>query len=243
MDTTISSIVELEEPDYSSGYEDLERLGVIATAAALIAYGVTRRTLPGFCLAAAAAPVLYRGLAGDWPAPLRSLPRLREDDTRVALAGSRGIHVRESIRIEKPVAEVYAFWRRFENLPRFMRNLERVIALGDNRSHWVAKGPAGRSVEWDAEIINEVPNEVIGWRSLPGADVVTAGSVNFRSVRLGAGTQLAVHLQYAPPAGRWGAFMAKLAGREPSQTIREDLRRLKQILEAGEIARATADDE
>jgi uncharacterized membrane protein len=243
VDITHSSVVELDEPDYASGYEDLERLGTIATAAALMAYGLTRRTLPGFCLAVAAVPVLYRGLAGDWPAPLRSLPRFGEDDTRVALAGSRGIHVRESIRIEKPVAEIYAFWRRFENLPRFMRNLERVTELGDDKSHWVAKGPAGRSVAWDAEIINEVPNEVIGWRSLPGADVVTAGSVNFKPVRNGACTQVSVHLQYAPPAGKWGAFLAKSVGREPSQTIREDLRRLKQILETGEIARATADDE
>src|SRR5207248_1701614 len=110
--------------------------------------------------------------------------------------------------------------------------------LGHGRSHWIAKGPAGVRVEWDAEIINEVMDKVIGWRSLPGSEIVSAGSVNFRLVRAGRSTQVTVHLQYAPPAGRAGALFAKLFGREPSQTVREDLRRLKQHLEAGEVARA-----
>jgi uncharacterized membrane protein len=146
--------------------------------------------------------------------------------------------VRESIRLEKPLAEVYSFWRRLENLPRFMTHLEQVTELGNGRSHWIARGPADIRVEWDAEIINEVPHKVLGWRSLPGADVASAGSVNFSSVRGGRSTQLAVHLQYAPPAGRAGALFARLFGREPSQTVREDLRHLKHMLEAGEIPQA-----
>jgi uncharacterized membrane protein len=117
-----------------------------------------------------------------------------------------------------------------------MGYLDRVDDLGHGRSHWVAKGPAGKSVEWDAEIINEVENKAIGWRSLPGAALAVAGSVNFDRARNQRGTQLTVRLQYAPPAGRAGAWVATLFGREPSQTIREDLRRLKQLLEAGEIA-------
>jgi uncharacterized membrane protein len=156
-------------------------------------------------------------------------------DTRTALAGNRGINVYEAVRLEKPVDEVYRFWRRFEHFPRFMANLERVDDLGNGRSHWVAKGPAGTTVEWDAEIINEVENKVIGWRSLPGAQVTMAGSVNFDRIRNGRGTQVSVRLQYAPPAGRAGALVAQAFGREPSQTIREDLRRFKQLLEAGEI--------
>jgi len=157
-----------------------------------------------------------------------------------ALAGDRGFHVRESIRLEKPVDEVYRYWRQLANLPRFMSYLESVTDLGNGRSHWVAKGPAGVNVAWDAEIINEVENKVIGWRSLPDSDVVTAGSVNFDVVRDGRSTQVSVHLQYAPPAGRAGAWIATLFGREPSQTIREDLRHFKQLLEAGETPRATA---
>jgi uncharacterized membrane protein len=217
----------------------LERWGSVTTAAALMLYGVSRRTPAGIGLALAATPLAYRGLAGRWPPPLT--PRHREsEETRAALAGDRGFVVHESVRLELPVAEVYRFWRQFENLPRFMDYLHEVTTTGDGRSHWIAKGPGGLLVEWDAEIINEIENQVIGWRSLPGGDVTVAGSVNFDSVRGGRGTQVTVRLQYAPPAGRVGAFVSMLAGREPSQTIREDLRRLKQILEAGELTRATA---
>ena len=144
------------------------------------------------------------------------------------------------MRLELTVADVYRFWRRLENLPRFMTHLNRVTETPDGKSHWVARGPAGLAVEWDAEIINEVENQVIGWRSLPGSDVVTAGAVNFDTARQGRSTQVSVHLQYAPPAGKAGAMIASLFGLEPSQTIREDLRHFKQLLEAGEIPRATA---
>lgn len=218
-------------------YHDLERWGAATTAAAMMTYGITRRSVPATVLAAAALPLAYRSLTNRRPY-IRWRPSTYGTDTRKALAGDRGIHVRESIRLEKPIAEVYRFWRRLENLPRFMTNLEQVIEVNQKRSHWVAKGPAGVRVEWDAEIINAVENKVIGWRSLPGSDVVTAGSVKFDAARGGRNTQVTVHLQYAPPAGRVGAAVATVAGREPSQTIREDLRRLKQLLEAGEVARA-----
>ena len=217
----------------------LERWGSVTTAAALMLYGVSRRTPAGIGLALAATPLAYRGLAGRWPPPMTTR-HPGPEATRAALSGGRGLVVQESVRLELPVAEVYQFWRRLENLPRFMDHLHQVTDTGNGRSHWMAKGPGGVLVEWDAEIINEVENQVIGWRSLPGGDVTVAGSVNFDSVRAGRGTQLTVRLQYAPPAGRVGAFVSMLAGSEPSQTIREDLRRLKQILEAGEVARATA---
>jgi uncharacterized membrane protein len=217
----------------------LERWGSVTTAAAIMLYGVSRRTPAGIGLALAATPLAYRGLAGRWPPPLTARHR-GSAETRAALSGDRGFVVHEAVRLELPVAEVYQFWRRLENLPRFMDYLHQVTETGNGRSHWSAKGPGGVLVEWDAEIINEVENQVIGWRSLPGGDVTVAGSVNFDTVRGGRATQLTVRLQYAPPAGRVGAFVSFLAGREPSQTIREDLRRLKQILEAGEVARATA---
>jgi uncharacterized membrane protein len=222
-----------------SGYRDLERWASLATATALMTYGLSRRSVAGACLAVAATPFAYRVVVGDWPS--LETQRGHRSDTRWALAGDRGIHVRESIRLETPLHEVYRFWRDLENLPRFMSHLERVTDLGGNRSHWVARGPADLRIEWDAEIINEVDDKVIGWRSLPGSEVVTAGSVNFSSVRAGRSTQVSVHLQYAPPAGRAGAFLATLFGREPSQTIREDLRRIKQLLEAGEIPRTAAE--
>jgi len=236
MQVLTSSARETLESD--SRADAAQRWATLATATAAIAFGISRRSVPGLCLAAAATPLAYRGMTGEWP----RLANGRAHDTRAALGGKAGVVVQEAMRVEKPLAEVYAFWRRFENLPQFMTYLERVTDLGNGRSHWVAKGPAGAPVEWDAEIINEVVNKVIGWRSLPDSDIVTAGSVNFTSVRNGRSTQVAVRLQYAPPAGRAGSWLATVFGREPNQTIREDLRHVKQILEAGEIPRATAEN-
>ena len=210
---------------------------MLSSGAVLLLYGATRRDRIGLCAAVASTPLLYRGLTGEWP-----IANGRTTDTRRARAGDRGLQVRESIRLEVPIEEVFRFWRRLENLPRFMSYLKSVTESADRRrSHWVAAGPGNVSVEWDAEIINEVENSLLAWRSLPDSDVVTAGSVNFDRSRGGQATQLTVNLQYAPPAGRGGAALAWLFGRAPSQTIREDLRRLKQLLEAGEIARATGE--
>jgi uncharacterized membrane protein len=229
------------ELDWARNMAGVERWGSLAAGGLAIVYGLSRRSRAGAWLAAAGTTLVCRGATGYCPvySTLGVTTARNSDDTRVALSGSRGVHVRESVRIEKPLDEVYRFWRRLENLPQFMTNLEDVADRGDGRSHWVAKGPAGKAVEWDAEIISEVENKVIAWRTLPGAEVTSAGSVLFDRVREGSTTQLTVHLQYAPPAGRAGAFLAGLFGREPSQTIREDLRRLKQLLEAGEIPVST----
>lgn len=149
---------------------------------------------------------------------------------------AQDVHLETSIAIDKPPHELYAFWRRFSNLPLFMRNLESVTELDGMRSHWVAKGPAGTRVEWDAEIYNETENELIAWRSLENADVVNAGSVRFQAGPAGHGTFVRITMNYNPPAGKVGASLAQLIGSEPAQLIKEDLRRLKQVMEAGEIA-------
>jgi uncharacterized membrane protein len=222
--------------DGTSSLRDAETCLALGAGTLLLLVGASRRSMAGALLAVSSAPLLYRGIMGHWPAIANGLTP--SDHTKTALAGLRGVHVRESIRLEVPLADVYGFWRRLENLPRFMTHLDRVIENSDGKSHWVAAGPGGLAVEWDAEIINEVDNKLIAWRSLPGSDVVTAGSVNFDSVRNRRNTQVSVHLQYAPPGGKAGALIASLFGREPSQTIREDMRHLKQMLEAGEISRA-----
>jgi uncharacterized membrane protein len=221
----------------STSLAHANNLIAVGAGAALLAYGAFRRSQSGAWLAAAAVPFLYRGIVGHWPEPFHALGA--NGDTRTALAGARGVNVREAVRLELPIHTVYSFWRRLENLPRFMHYLDSVREEAADRSHWIAIGPGGVPVEWDAELINEVEDKLIAWRSLPGSDVTTAGSVNFDSVRGGRETQVTVNLQYSPPAGKAGAWVATLFGREPSQTIREDLRRLKQILEAGEIALAT----
>jgi uncharacterized membrane protein len=226
-------------PDFSrtQSLTDVERWGALSVGATLLLLGTYRRSTSGAVLALSSAPFLYRGATGRWP----FVPDDEGGSTRADLGGDAGIHVRESVRLEKPVSEVYRFWRRLENLPNFMTHLESVTDRGHGRSHWVASGPAGITVEWDAEIINEVENKILAWRSLPGSEVTTAGSVNFDAVRGGRSTQVSVHLQYAPPAGKAGALIASLFGREPSQTVREDLRRFRQLLEAGEAPRASAE--
>jgi uncharacterized membrane protein len=211
---------------------DLESWFALGAGVLLLIVGASRRSMAGACLAASSAPLLFRGLTGRWPEIIQS--SAQSGDTKVALSGDRGVHVRESVRLEIPVADVYRFWRRLENLPRFMTHLTRVTEGADGVSHWVVGGPGGLAVEWDAEIINEIENEVIAWRSLPGSQVVTAGSVKFDAIQGGRKTQVSVHLQYAPPAGEAGAFLASLFGYDPSLTVREDLRQFKQLLEAGE---------
>ena len=221
---------------------DLENWFAIGAGTSLLIAGMRRRSAVGTAAALSSVPLLYRGIAGHWPL-VPNGNRLRQGNgassTRTTLSGDRGVHVRESIRLELPTAEVYRFWRHLANLPRFMSHLDHVTETSDGQSHWIAKGPAGLGVEWDARIVNEVEGKVIGWQSMPGSDVDSAGSVNFDPVRNGRSTQLSVHLQYSPPAGKAGALIASLFGEEPSQTVREDLRRLKQLLEAGEVPCAT----
>jgi len=159
----------------------------------------------------------------------RDAGRLNEDG---ALRG------RTSITIRRDAEEVYRFWRDFENLPSFMYHVESVKVNGDGRSHWVAKGPADIRVEWDAEVTLEVPNEMIAWRSVPGSGVENSGVVWFRRAPRDQGTEVAVEIEYKPPAGPLGAAVAKLFGEEPVQQMKDDLRRFKQVVETGEVVRS-----
>ena len=154
-------------------------------------------------------------------------------DSAVTQAGPG--HVAQSVTIRQPVEMVYAFWRNFENLPRFMDHLESVRVTGDRQSHWVAKAPAGKTVEWDAETVEDRRDELIAWRSLPGSSVPNSGQVRFVPAAGGRGTEVHVELRYDPPGGKLGALVAKLFGEEPGQQVAGDLRRLKQVLETGEV--------
>jgi uncharacterized membrane protein len=153
---------------------------------------------------------------------------------------SRGIQVTQSITIKRPRHEVYGFWHNFENLPRFMAHLESVQVLDDTRSRWKARAPAGATVEWEAETIEDRPNELIAWRSLPDATVPNSGSVRFADAPGDRGTEVLVQLSYQPPGGKVGALIAKLFGEEPKQQVKGDLRRFKQVMETGEIVHSDA---
>jgi uncharacterized membrane protein len=157
------------------------------------------------------------------------------------LGGPHGaITVFNTITIKRAPEEVYRFWRDFQNLPRFMSHLESVQVTDDKRSHWVAKAPAGMQVEWDAEIVKDIPNQLIAWRSLEGADVDNSGLVRFDRAPGNRGTEVRVEVVYNPPGGALGAGLAKLFGEAPEQQIKGDLRRLKQVLETGEVVHSDA---
>ncbi|HYG36358.1 MAG TPA: SRPBCC family protein [Clostridia bacterium] len=157
--------------------------------------------------------------------------------TRNPGAKNSAIHIEKSITVNRSPEELYAFWHQFESLPTFMNHLESVRNLGENRSHWVAKGPAGTRVEWDAEIIQDKPNELIAWRSLVGADVDNAGSVRFERAPGDRGTIVRIKLQYSPPAGVLGATVAKLFGETPEKQVPVDLHHFKQLMETGEVVK------
>src|SRR5215212_1333209 len=140
--------------------------------------------------------------------------------------------------IRRPAAEVYSFWRQLENLPTFMAHLDEVRSAGDGISHWRSSAPFGRTVEWDAEIVEDVPGERIAWRSVGDADVPNQGSVRFVTAPGGDGVEVYVVLAYDIPGGSLGKAVAKYFGEEPHQQLDDDLRRLKQVLETGEVVRS-----
>jgi uncharacterized membrane protein len=208
-----------------------ERLLSGIAGAAVIALALRRKRLRGVLLPLGGG-LLSRAVSGRC-AVNRALGRNTAKGDRVSpLARGEGIRVERSITVNRPQEEVYRFWRQLENLPRFMDHLESVTVLDEERSHWVAKAPAGTKVEWDASIQDEIENELIDWQSLPGSDVANAGSVHFTPA--GEGTEVRVVLSYDPPAGKVGAAVAKLLGEEPEQQVEEDLRRFKQVMEAVE---------
>ncbi len=215
---------------------EIERVVCAIAGGALAVYGFRSRTLKGLLLTVAGTALLHRGATGHCNTYDLLGITTNGDNTHGETSEpvAKDIHIEKSITIGKSPSELYSFWRDFENLPKFMAHLESVRCVGLNRSHWIAKGPAGKLVEWDAEVYNEKPNELIAWRSLEG-EVTNAGSVRFEDVGE-RGTVVRVVLNYNAPGGKLSAFVAKLLGGEPGQMIEDDLRRLKQILEAGEIA-------
>ncbi|MEW6296827.1 MAG: SRPBCC family protein [Thermodesulfobacteriota bacterium] len=210
---------------------DAERWLSLIGGTALLLYGLRCRSFGGLGLAFLGGNLVYRGATGHC-----GLYEALGVNTAAQLPPyKRAVKVEKTITVNAAPDTVYRFWRDLENLPRFMRHLESVRTTDTARSHWVAKGPAGTTVEWDAEIIHEVENELIAWQSLANADVYNSGSVHFRPAPGGRGTEVHVVVRYTPPAGALGRAFAKLFGEEPGQQLEEDLRRFKQIIETGEI--------
>ncbi|MFN2448828.1 MAG: SRPBCC family protein [Candidatus Baltobacteraceae bacterium] len=216
----------------------MERWISVGAGALLGAVAVKRRGTLGLLAGAAGAELVYRGATGFCPVyGAFGIDTSAENETRnpnASVPYGRGVRVEESIAVAKPADEVYAFWRRLDTLPQFMQHVEEVTALTGDRSRWRVRAPIGARATWEAEIINDIPGQLIGWRSLPGSAIHHAGSVHFDQ-RDGL-TEVRVVLEYAPPARFVGASIARILGEEPQRQIAADLRRFKAILERGEHA-------
>lgn len=183
-----------------------------------------------------------RALASD--APLTSAVHQR--DVAKEAAEARGWHeaalVGRTVTINRPRAELYAFWRDFRNLAAFMENVESVTPGDGQTSHWVVKAPAGKTVEWDSVLTEDVPGEVLAWESVEGADIKNTGRIEFRDSSAGRGTEVTATIVYDPPGGDLGKLVAKLFQKEPKVQARRELRRFKQLMETGEISTSEAPD-
>lgn len=195
------------------------RLFMSSIGGAAAAYGAIRRDPPGIALASGGAILLLRALTNM---EFRRLLGIG--------AGRRAVDFHKTVNINAPVEEVYQFWEHVENFPRFMSHIEEVRRIGDGRTHWRAKGPAGISVEWDAMITRREPHHLLAWKTEPGAAVQNSGMVRFRPNAAG-GTQLDIMMSYNPPAGALGHLVAAIFGADPKRAMDEDLVRLKSLIE------------
>jgi len=222
-------------PEARTNVSSTERWISLGLGAGLSVFGFDCRG-PSVLSVLAGGYLLYRAATGNCPA-YQALGVSTSESTapQTAVTAGHGTRVEHAVIVNRPPLEVYRFWRDFENLPRFMTYLEDVDTTTDGRSHWVARGPLGLRVEWDAEIVTDEPGKVIAWKSLDGSDVDTAGSVHFRNLGPGRGTEVRVNLKYDPPGGQLGTAVAKFFGKAPDQQVREDLERFKNIMESDRI--------
>jgi uncharacterized membrane protein len=230
-------IMKAKMPD--TNVSEAERWLSLVGGGSLVAYGLARRNTAGFGLAALGGSLLWRGMTGHCPMyetlGVNTAERgyAKGTGSRAGVPYELGIRVDHEIHVNKSIDDVYAFWRELSNLSRFMDHLECVKVINDRLSHWTAKGPVGMNVEWDAEIINDIPNTLIGWRSLEGSDVDNGGSVRFEP--RDGGTVVKISMQYNPPAGQLGELIASMFGNNPRKTIAEDLDRFKELMETGNV--------
>jgi uncharacterized membrane protein len=207
-----------------------ERMVSLVGGAVLTYLGLKKFSLSRLGLAATGGTLLYRGLTGHCPINAE----FGRDTSKVG-RGTGPIEVKTSLTVDKPRNDVYAFWRQLETLPRFMRHLAEVRDLGEGRSHWTARAPKGAvRVEWDAKIQSEEDGRQLTWRSVEGAAIDNAGEVRFEDAPGGRGTEVHARIMYRPPAGDMGEAAAQLFNPVFEQMVKEDIRRFKHILEAGE---------
>ncbi len=218
---------------------DKERLLSLLGGVALGLFGLSRRSLGGLGLAAVGGSLVYRGLTGHCVCyEMLGVSTAPPVSSATSVRAGHGVKVEDRIFIHRDAATLWRFWRKLENIGRIMQHLKGVEEIDDRRSRWIARGPLGLDIAWEAEIINEKENELIAWRSVDGSEVDTAGSVHFRELPHGRGTELRVVLKYDTHAVQLAGPVAQLLGAAPRQQIHQDLLRFKQLMET-ETAAAT----
>jgi uncharacterized membrane protein len=198
----------------------------------LAALGLSRGRWDGLLLSALGAGLVWRGYTGHCGCYAALGIDTAQHGPAVGVPAQQGQKVEQTITVRRSPARLYEFWRQLDNLPQIMSHLKQVKVIDSQRSHWVAAGPLGQELAWDAEIWNERPSEMIAWRSLPGGDIDTAGSVHFKPSSIPGCTDVTVSMKYNPPAGKVGARLADLLGNGLEQTLVEDLHRFKEELES-----------
>lgn len=215
-----------------------ERKLSLVSGVALILFALWRRNLLSIPALLAGLGLLYQSTTGN--SPLYSLldrnRAVKTNPARVSVPHEQGVHVTRAITIDRPVEDLYGFWRNLTNLPQVMGFVESVKLLDGNRSHWTLKLPGGIPVEFDSEVYTDTPNEVISWRSLPDSQLQHAGSVRFKPAPGNRGTELHFTLEFVPPGGPVAQAVLKLFGDVPNQYIGQFLRDFKQEMETGERA-------
>jgi uncharacterized membrane protein len=219
---------------------EFERWASLAAGTGLAIYGLTRLKRGGWLYALGGGLLLRRGVSAhcDVYEALGLNTYGSPTDTRAALGGARGVHVLESVTINRPVEDLYRFWRNLANLPRIMSHVESVELLSDTRSRWRVRGPGGIPVSWEAEIINDQPPQLLAWRTVGETPVTHAGSVRFTPI--GAATRIDVSLQYDPPGGAMTHVAAALMDADAGARIERDLHEFKRAVESGRLDLAGA---
>lgn len=226
-------------PAQRKNVADAERVISAVAGGALAGWSLLGRRIRPLTLLAGAG-LIYRGLTGNCSVyRALGINRARSFSPAVGVRAQHGCKVEQRLAIQRPPEELYRFWRQPDKLATVLRHVRSIEAIDDRRTHWVAEAPLGGTVEWDAEIINEREPELIAWRSLPGSQVDTAGSVRFEPLGHGRGTMVTVSLKYEPPGGKITAAAAEFFGVGGAARIKEDLHRFKNMAEAGEIPTTT----
>jgi uncharacterized membrane protein len=218
-----------------------ERWASCVAGGALAWYGLRRPSQilrwPKLALGLAGASLVYRGMSGRCEL-YRGLGinTARAPSPSAGVRARHGCKVEKSITVQRPAGDLYRWWRQLDQLPQVMRHVASVKEIDERHSHWTARGPFGATIEWDAQIINEREPEMIAWRSLPGSQVDTAGSIHFKTLPADRGTEVTVSVKYDPPGGKLTAAVAEFLGAGLDERIQQDLRRWKQLIETGEIS-------